>query len=193
MGCNQSKSTTWKPRQYKTGGRNGRTMVNRDYFKDFIENTRVKPKYQSLVKDNYKIGKVLGRGAYSVVKLGTFLADPSKLVAIKSMDKNLKNKNMKSTILHEMHVLNKLDHPSIIKYHECYENEVTIDTVLEHSPGEPLNLVLKSMERGLTSDKLVIMFLMAKAVAYLKHKNVVHRDLKPANIMVNWDESLELG
>jgi serine/threonine protein kinase len=49
------------------------------------------------------------------------------------------------------------------------------------------------MEGGLTSDKLVIMFLVAKAVAYLKHKNVVHRDLKPANIIVNWDESLELG
>lgn len=193
MGCKQSHSTTWKPRPYKGGKRNGKMMVNRDHFKDFIENTRVKPKHHSLIKDNYKIEKTLGKGAYSVVKLGSFLDDPSKVVSIKSMDKNLKNQNLKSTIVHEMHVLSKLDHPSIIKYHEWYENDDTIDAVLEYSPGESLDVILKSMEGGLTSDKLVIMFLVAKAVAYLKHKNVVHRDLKPANIIVNWDESLELG
>lgn len=193
MGCAASAKNKERPLGSIKRRSTGPIMVNLEYHQDFINKTNVRPKKNLSLEDNYKVHKTLGSGAYSVVKLGSCKLDSTKNIAVKSLHKSIKNQDLINCILHELHVLSRLDHPNIIYYNECYETNDTIDAVLEYSPGIPLDVALKNMESGFSFGKVSIMYQIAKTVAYLKNMNVVHRDLKPANIMVWTDvENLKL-
>lgn len=45
------------------------------------------------IKKQYKFGKILGEGAFGKVKQATLLADPSKVFAIKSIPRELIDKD----------------------------------------------------------------------------------------------------
>jgi len=145
------------------------------------------------VTEEYKLGILLGSGSYSTVKLASFRDNPTVHVAVKEMPKQLNNQVLRTGIIHEMDVLNRLDYPGVIKYIDSFETAEVINGVLEFNPGRPLNDVLERMASGYSEPKLSIMYLLAKSVAYLKTKSIVHRDLKPSNVMVVEDQSLLFG
>lgn len=66
----------------------------------------------------YKIGKVLGKGAFGKVHLGIHKLT-GKLVAVKSIMKSLmEHKVSKNKVLKEVAIWEKLSHPSIIRYND---------------------------------------------------------------------------
>lgn len=89
--------------------------------------------------------------------------------------------------------MNRLDHPSIIKYFDAYETEEHINAVLEYSPGISLDHLASENSPVMSFDKLAAVYLVAKALAYLKNEDVVHRDIKPANVILAKNEGLSLG
>ena len=69
----------------------------------------------------HELGKVLGKGNYSVVKLAQD-KDLKLQVAVKCMTKSELTQEDKDALLIEVDVLFNLDHPSVIKLFGWYES-----------------------------------------------------------------------
>ena len=79
--------------------------------------------------------KVLGSGAFGRVFLTNNVHDKNHQVAIKVLDKQ-KLKDEIDCIFEEVAILNKLDHPNIVKYFETYDDTKYIYLVMEYIKGQ---------------------------------------------------------
>mmetsp|Transcript_37741 Transcript_37741/g.27445 ORF Transcript_37741/g.27445 Transcript_37741/m.27445 type:complete len:141 (+) Transcript_37741:46-468(+) len=89
------------------------------------------------LKANYKIDKttkILGSGAFGRVFATNNIHDVTFEVAIKVMDKHKLNDNI-NCIMQEVEILNKLDHPNIVRYYETYDDNKYIYLVMELISG----------------------------------------------------------
>ena len=92
------------------------------------------------LKLNYVIDaktKVLGVGAFGRVFMTTNRHDKNLKVAIKVLDKHKLKENI-DCIIEEVAILNKLDHPNIVKYFETYDDNKYIYLVMEYVSGQQL-------------------------------------------------------
>lgn len=92
------------------------------------------------LKQNYVIDgktKVLGSGAFGKVFMTTNKTDTRLQVAIKVLDKEKLHENI-DCIMEEVAILNQLDHPSIVKYYETYDDNKYIYLVMEYITGGQL-------------------------------------------------------
>ena len=127
----------------------------------------------------------LGDGGFAVVRKAKYKGIDDYLFAMKSMRKTAENIDMRPSIMNELNLLNKLDHPNIANFNECYEDDEFFHAILEFSPGDSLAQVFMSKEEGLPlSDILKIFFQIIKTASYLMKMKIIHRDYKPPNVMV---------
>lgn len=63
--------------------------------------------------------------------------DKNLKVAIKVLDKHKLKENI-DCIIEEVAILNKLDHPNIVKYFETYDDNKYIYLVMEYVSGQQL-------------------------------------------------------
>jgi len=88
--------------------------------------------------DLYKVGRVIGRGAFGKVNLALHRLT-RKLVAIKSIRiKQMEDENEKKKLMHEIEILKKLKHESHIMLLETFQTATHICMVLELCPGGDL-------------------------------------------------------
>ena len=89
------------------------------------------------LKQNYIIDnktKVLGVGAFGRVFMTTNKFEQNFQVAIKVLDKHKLADNI-DCIMEEVAILNRLDHPNIVKYFETYDDAKYIYLVMEYISG----------------------------------------------------------
>ena len=83
----------------------------------------------------YEMKKILGKGAYAVVKLAEHKKTKRK-VAIKIYPKfKLNDAQKKKTVKSEIKSMEKLDHPYICKLYDHFESSKEIYLVQEYVPG----------------------------------------------------------
>lgn len=87
--------------------------------------------------DFYKVGKILGRGAFGKVNLALHRLT-RKLVAIKSTALTLQDEHEKKKVLHEIEILKLLKHESFIKLLETFNTAQNMCIVMELCPGGDL-------------------------------------------------------
>lgn len=94
--------------------------------------------------DFYRIGKMLGRGAFGKVNLAMHKL-VRKLTALKSLDKAaLTDESQKQKLMKEVNLLLKLRHDHIVKIYETIETKKHIIIVMELcAGGDLLNYVRK--------------------------------------------------
>ena len=92
----------------------------------------------------YKIGKLLGKGAFGKVNLSVHKLT-GKLVAIKSISKQcLTDEISKKKVMQEFSILKLINHPYIIRLFETFESKKHILFVIELcEAGDLLNFVRK--------------------------------------------------
>ena len=85
------------------------------------------------IKKHYNIdSSSIGKGAFGKVFKAQSLTDKSFTVAIKMLSKsNMSAKDIKE-LGSEVHILNQLDHPNIVKYYEVYEDKKSLYLVMEY-------------------------------------------------------------
>lgn len=140
-------------------------------------------------KKKYEMLKKLGNGAFSEVYL-TKEKETGELFASK-----LINRDQIASPKHlwnEIHILNNLDHPSIIKLKDAYANKKYVTMVLEYAGGGELLEHMYSMEDYNEDEAIRIVRELLDALNYLHNKRVVHRDIKPENILFDNDSSKTL-
>eukprot|EP00096_Caligus_rogercresseyi_P006329 TRINITY_DN2268_c0_g1_i2.p1 TRINITY_DN2268_c0_g1~~TRINITY_DN2268_c0_g1_i2.p1 ORF type:complete len:365 (-),score=68.03 TRINITY_DN2268_c0_g1_i2:1070-2164(-) len=134
------------------------------------------------VEDKYIMKDVLGTGAFSQVRLAELREEPSKLFAIKIIDKKaLKGKE--DSLENEIRVLRRLDHPNVVKLLEAYESKSSVYLVMELVTGG--ELFDRIVEKGSYTEKDAADLIkqVLSAVDYMHTEGVVHRDLKPENLL----------
>lgn len=162
------------------------------------------------LKDEFTIGRLLGRGNFAKVHLCMRKSDPNFKYALKTMHKHALQKSkrnivspslcppcnlpvvLQQSVLTEIDVLRALDHENVIVLYETYETTKYIHLLLPYLEGGELFEKIKSKGLYRESDARPVMRNFISALQYLHSKNIVHRDLKPENLLLatkenNWD------
>jgi calcium-dependent protein kinase len=135
-------------------------------------------------QDVYKIGRLLGSGSFGDVRIVTH-KETGDHRAVKIFKKDLANTDgMKKMLVDELNILRTLDHPSIIRIFEFFENDKKYYIVMEHCEGGELFEEILKKEYFDENVAASILHQLFSAVAYLHSKRIVHRDLKPENILL---------
>eukprot|EP00005_Dracoamoeba_jomungandri_P002268 CAMPEP_0174260950 /NCGR_PEP_ID=MMETSP0439-20130205/11094_1 /TAXON_ID=0 /ORGANISM="Stereomyxa ramosa, Strain Chinc5" /LENGTH=329 /DNA_ID=CAMNT_0015345343 /DNA_START=96 /DNA_END=1085 /DNA_ORIENTATION=+ len=134
------------------------------------------------VEEVYDIGEEIGKGGFSVVYRAERRKD-GKEFAIKCVNKKMVEGDDIKLLRREIQIMEKLDHPNIIKLYEVYEDHEQFYLVTELMEGK--ELFAKIVERGMYSEREAanIIFQVLCAVEYLHENGVAHRDLKPENFL----------
>ena len=104
-------------------------------------------------------------------------------VAIKVLDKDQMKYDIE-LLKEEVAVLNKLDHPNIVKYYETYNYYKFIYLVMEYVKGKELFKYLAQQTDHSEKRTCGYMQDIVSAIAHCHAQQVIHRDIKPENIMV---------
>lgn len=143
-----------------------------------------------MINYRYKIGKMIGEGRSKVFLCEDFEI-PGKQFAIKIMPRSASEDEQK-TFGDEYNLLNRLDHPSIIKAFN-FGTVVTKDIdeavieygskfiITEYFPGETL-----STKKKYSNEELHSLLRQLCAVLYYQHQSAyIYYDLKPDNILIS--------
>ncbi len=125
--------------------------------KDIVQPVKAPNAGVNELKMLYNIKNVLGSGSFGKVFLAENKADNSMKVAIKVISKSKLSQDEIESLHLEVAILQKVDHPNIVKYYETYEDEKFIYLVMELCPGGEL------IEK-LTSKKVMSENMAAEAI-----------------------------
>mmetsp|Transcript_3525 Transcript_3525/g.6592 ORF Transcript_3525/g.6592 Transcript_3525/m.6592 type:complete len:762 (+) Transcript_3525:52-2337(+) len=142
-----------------------------------------------------KAGKVLGKGSFGIVKIVT--APDGETYALKGVSKKqVVMDGQQPHIVSEKKVMQRLDHPFLVKLFGTYNDKSSIYFLLELCQGGELFTILRSKTRfNLTTAK----FYAASVVSmfeYLHSFNIIYRDLKPENLLIDskgWLKMTDFG
>ena len=147
--------------------------------------------YEKNFYANYKLGKeIIGYGSHGEIRLCTKLST-GKEFAVKILNKALiPVEAIKNRIIYrQVKMLSVLNHPSILKIHEFYEDNsnyyITMDYIKEG------DLFAKMEKTQIFSEEKAarIMKQIFSALAHMHSLKIAHRDIKPENIMIQESDS----
>jgi len=135
--------------------------------------------------DKYTLGKVLGQGAFGIVysckKKGT-----KDEFAVKMIDKV---ETPLADIMQEAAMLQKLEHPCIVKLHAVYHEKAFVCMVMDIYKGGDMieGMQLHWKQAGMLPISVVgnVSKQMMESIAFLHATSVVHRDVKGDNYLMD--------
>ena len=140
---------------------------------------------KSNLEDFYEIESEIGSGRYSRC-FRVKNKETGNLFACKEIEKG--NLTDYETLMSEIEILLKLDHPNIIKLYEIFQNEKYIYLIMELcTGGELFNKIIEKTENGeIFSEREAanIFRQIILAISYCHNKKIAHRDLKPENLLL---------
>ncbi|KAG8347928.1 Protein kinase domain [Trypanosoma vivax] len=140
----------------------------------------------------YTLGKKLGSGNFSVVRLAT---DPEgRRWAAKIIDKaRLRKENMEDQMLREVAIMRSLKHRNIIEFHDLQETDTQYCIVLEFvSGGELFEKIVAAKRFNEPTARRYFQQLIA-GVHHCHSKGFAHRDLKPENLLLDANGMLKIS
>jgi calcium-dependent protein kinase len=137
--------------------------------------------------DVYKLGKLLGSGAYADVRI-CYLKENGAKRAVKIIKKqSLSGNNIRQKIDNEKEIIKSLDHPNIIRFYEFFEDAKKLYIIMEHSSGFEFFSQILQNESYSEIQAAKIMYQIFSVLSYLHEKNIAHRDFKPESILMDKD------
>src|SRR5690606_26166462 len=84
----------------------------------------------------------------------------------------------------EAKIMEQLNHPNIVRFHNYHKIDATAYLVLHYVEGENLAEYLKSVGQLSIQDAYTILADIISAVDYIHQEKIIHRDLKPSNVLI---------
>jgi calcium-dependent protein kinase len=146
-------------------------------------------KYIKNIEQRYSFGKVLGQGAFGLVRVCTY-KPTNKDFAIKIMAKKQieKQKIYVQLLQNELSILGSKSHPNIIRIVDLLEDDDNYYVVSEVVHGGELFKRLTKLESFNEAQAADITHQIMLGLNYLHKQSITHRDIKPENILLVSDE-----
>lgn len=135
------------------------------------------------IRDNYELGKELGSGTFSVVRLAR-QKHTGELFAVKVIDKTSIDVN-KDSLRTEVRIMKEARHPNVVRLFDVFESPRKVYLVLELlTGGELFDRIVNVYPSGYSErDASILIYKITSAIDYLHDRGIVHRDLKPENLL----------
>ena len=141
---------------------------------------------QAAVRAKYKMGRVLGQGAFGKVKLAT--AEDGTMWAVKIVNRKNLSANDAESLKLEMQILCKVNHRNVVNTREIFDSNDSVYIVMECMSGGELFDRIVEKEFYSEREAMTAFWDCCRAVEYCHSRGVVHRDLKPENILYDSTE-----
>ncbi|KAI5796626.1 hypothetical protein EDC01DRAFT_49202 [Geopyxis carbonaria] len=134
----------------------------------------------------YSLEGEIGKGAFATVSKA-YERRTGDVVAVKIIAKRTFATQIgpeKSGVKKEVDILEKLQHPNIVKYINYYEDNTHIYVVMEYIAHGDLNTYLNeniTMPEHITKE---VVHQVLRGIEYIHAMGISHRDLKPDNILI---------
>ncbi|KAM7263675.1 hypothetical protein ACFE04_001358 [Oxalis oulophora] len=140
------------------------------------------------VVGEYLVGKQIGSGSFSVVWHARHRVEGHE-VAIKEINMSRLNRKLQDSLMSEIFILKRINHPNIIRLHDIIEVPGKIHIVLDYCKGGDLSMYIQ--RHGKVSEPIAKYFMqqLATGLKILRDNNVIHRDLKPQNLLLSSNDS----
>ena len=116
-----------------------------------------------------------------------------RMLALKVLNvESTRNPRTRDAFVKEARLLQKLEHPGLVKGYGVFKSGSTYFSKMEFVEGHTL---LELLEDGHVFDEtaaLRVVLSAAETLSYLASEGVVHRDIKPGNIMLSSSGELKL-
>ncbi|CAH9130572.1 unnamed protein product [Cuscuta epithymum] len=133
----------------------------------------------------YLVGKQIGTGSYSTVWHARHRVHGTE-VAIKEIVTARLNSKLKESLMSEIVILQKINHPNIIHLHDMIQDSGKVYIVLEYCRGGDLSMYIQQ-RNGKIPEATAKHFMqqLASGLKVLRENNLIHRDLKPQNLLLS--------
>eukprot|EP01136_Pigoraptor_vietnamica_P010156 Opistho-1_new@47449 len=155
------------------------------------------PSVLKKIAETYKIGKTIGEGAFSKVKVAVHRVTGEK-VAVKIISKaRLKSKSKGSSsgsylshLSKDVRLLQLLEHPNIIRLYQVIETDDEFYIFMQFAGGGEIIDYISKKGRLSEKDARVFFRQIVSAIDHCHESRVVHRDLKLENILLSADRNV---
>ncbi|GAA6001143.1 CDC5/polo family serine/threonine-protein kinase [Rhodotorula paludigena] len=138
-------------------------------------------------------GDLLGEGGFARVYLCTE-PDGVSYKALKVIDKRqLKSTKTKAKLFAEIKIHQAMQHPNIIAFEHCFEDEGNVYMQLELCSNGSLLDLLRTRKRYSEPEARFYLTQLVGACDYMHSNSVIHRDLKLGNLMLDANMDLRVG
>jgi len=141
-----------------------------------------------------QIGKQIGQGAYATVRTA-FDKQLNVKVALKIYDKSkLFEPQRQKSVQREMKILEKLDHPNIVKLYAAFDTRRHVVLEMENIQGLSLHGFLKThSNRRLDELEAKRIFRqIVNGISYCHSKSIAHRDIKLENLLLDEKNNIKI-
>jgi NIMA (never in mitosis gene a)-related kinase len=142
----------------------------------------------------YSTVKVLGEGGFGTAILARNRANGS-LVVIKKVSLSQLKASDRESAIQEARVLHSLHSPFIISYITSFQENDTLNIVMDYADGGDLSSKIDG-RRGVlfTEDEILHYFIqIVLALKYIHDRHILHRDLKTQNVFLTKSGKVLLG
>jgi len=137
------------------------------------------------IRDKYHLGDIIGSGSFGQVRKAVLKQDPTQVRAVKVIERGNDDGAWTNEAMSESEVklLQQMDHPNIIRFHDFYEDIGFLYVVMEMCSGGEVFTKVVELKQFSEKNAAFMGQQMLSAIAHLHLMRVVHRDIKAENFM----------
>lgn len=140
----------------------------------------------------YRLIAKIGDGGFGEV-FKALDTEKNRYVALKVLHQGLmSDMSFINRAANEAHLIEKLNHPNIVKVFEVNQISGRLYIAMEFIDGQPLSKLMAVNKNLTVQQKLNIISQIASALDATHAKKIVHRDVKPDNILVDNSGNIHL-
>ena len=152
------------------------------------------------IQETYKKIKELNEGAYGQVILVRSNINKQNLYVMKTISIENLDQNQKKKTMEEVKIIQKLNHPNIIKFHEVFISKQpyeTLNIIQEYADGGDLSERIEKMKnknKFFSENQILDWFTeISLALNHMHSKHILHRDIKSQNVFLTKNNMIKLG